>query len=70
MVELNSVVLSWVNYNKFRFKYKNITKKVFIKIIEDYKQFLKIIKKLKLYLIEFEENNIIKTKNYFLNYKI
>lgn len=61
---------------KFGFEYKNIKKYVFIDkyegpdIVEDYDKFLNIIKNLKLYLIEFEEDRLIKTKNYLDNYTV
>ena len=35
--------------------------------MKNWKQFLKKIKKLKFYIIKFNENSIIKNKKYFLN---
>lgn len=37
-------------------------------IIKDYANFLKKIKKLKLYKVEFDQNRIIKLKIYFFDY--
>lgn len=39
-------------------------------MVEKYQNFLKIIKDLKPYLIKFEENQFMKTKNYLNNYII
>lgn len=39
-------------------------------MVKDQEQFLKIIKKLKLYLVKFEKDSIIKNKNYLSNCKI
>lgn len=39
-------------------------------VVEDWKQFLKTIKKLELYLVEFEENGIMNAKNYLSDYKV
>lgn len=39
-------------------------------MIEDREQFLKTIKELKLYLVEFEEDGTIKAKNYLLYCKV
>lgn len=39
-------------------------------MIKDYKNFLSIIKDLKLYLVGFEKNRLIKTKKYLNNYAI
>lgn len=58
---------------KLEYKYKNIYKNVFIdkykqsNVIEDSKIFLNKIKKLKLYIIKFDRNNIIKPKIYLLD---
>lgn len=55
---------------KLGFEYKNIKKDVFIDgherpdKIEDCEKFLNIIKDLKLYLVEFEKDGLIKAKNY------
>lgn len=38
--------------------------------MQDWEWFLRTIKELKSYLIEFEKDSIIKTKNYLANYKI
>lgn len=39
-------------------------------IVEDYKVFLKQIKKLKPYIIEFEKNGVMKPRVYLLDSKI
>lgn len=39
-------------------------------MVEDRKQFLKTMKELELYLVEFEKDNIIKTNNYPSNCKV
>lgn len=58
------------------YKYKNVCKNVFIDrfkqsdIMEDYKNFLKKIEKLKPYMIEFEEKSIMKIKIYLFDYII
>lgn len=39
-------------------------------MVENRKQFLKIMKGLKPYLVEFEEDDTMKAKNYFFDYKI
>ena len=39
-------------------------------MIEDQERFLKIMKELELYLIEFEEDSTMKTKNYLSNCKV
>lgn len=39
-------------------------------VIKDWKEYFKIIKELKLYLVKFEINNIIKAKKKILNYII
>lgn len=58
---------------KLIFKYKNINKYVFVNkykqlnIIETCKKFLNIMKNLKPYLVKFEENELIKAKNYLDN---
>ena len=36
-------------------------------MIEDYKKFLNTMKDLKVYLVEFEENELMKIKNYLLD---
>lgn len=62
--------------NKLGYKYKNIYKDVFIdgyewpKIVEDHTNFLKVMKDLKLYMIEFEEDKTMKLKVYPHNYII
>lgn len=38
--------------------------------MKDQNSFLTKIKKLKLYIVKFNENNIIKAKNYLINYII
>lgn len=59
---------------KLRYIYKNIYKDIFLDkykqsdMVEDYINFLKKIKKLKLYMIKFNKNDIIKLKIYFFNY--
>ena len=58
---------------RLSFKYKNVKKDVFVNghkwsnVREDCKRFLNKIKELKLYLVEFNETNIIKNKTYLLN---
>lgn len=61
---------------KLRYEYKNIYKNIFIdkykqsNIIKVYKIFWNKIKKLKLYIVKFNKNNIIKPKIYSSNYAI
>lgn len=58
------------------FKYSDIKKDVFVNKykwsnkIEDYKNFLNKIKKLKSYLVEFNRNSIMKNKIYLFKYII
>lgn len=52
---------------KLGYKYKNRYKDVFIK---DYKNLLKKMKEFKLYIVEFKEESIIKTKTYLSDYVI
>lgn len=53
---------------KLGYEYKNVCKDVFVDrhersdVMEDRKKFLKKMKELKLYMVEFEENGIIKPK--------
>lgn len=55
---------------KLGFEYKNIKKDVFVDkhkrldVVKDCKKFLNTIKDLKPYLVEFEKDRSIKTKNY------
>lgn len=48
--------------NKYIYKYEKLD------IINSYKYFFKKIKKFKLYIIKFEDNNIIKSKLCIFNY--
>ena len=58
---------------KLGYKYKDVCKDVFIdghkrlNIIEDCKNFLKKIKELKLYMVEFEKDGVMKAKTYLFN---
>lgn len=58
---------------KLGYKYKDIHKDVFINgheqqdVVKDYKVFLNKIEKLKLYIVEFDKNGIMKSKAYLLN---
>ena len=57
-------------------KYKDVKKDVFVEeyeqsdMVKDQKQFLKTMKKLEPYLIEFQKNNTMKAKNYFSDCKV
>lgn len=63
---------TWLN--KLGYKYKNLCKYIFIdgykrsNVIKDYANFLKLIKNLKPYIVEFEKEEIIKAKVYLDNY--
>lgn len=58
------------------FKYKNIKKNVFIdrhkqlNVVENHKRFLNKMKDLKSYLVEFNEDSIIKDKTYLSDYVV
>lgn len=58
---------------KLEYEYKNVRKNVFIDrykgadVVEDHKNFLKRLNKLKQYIVEFEEDCIMKPKVYFFN---
>lgn len=60
--------------NKLEYEYKNVYKNLFIDkhkhldVIEDCVNYLKFMKDLNPYMVEFEENKIIKTKVYLNNY--
>lgn len=62
--------------NKLGHEYKYIYKDIFINgykwldIVENYTNFLKIMKDLKSYMIEFKENGTIKHKVYFNDYVV
>lgn len=64
-------MLGWQGYN-----YKNVYKNVFIDkhrqldIVENCKIFLRKIEELKLYMVEFEENDVIKVKIYLFDWII
>ena len=55
---------------KLGFEYKNIKKDVFVDgherpdVVEDCQKFLRIMKDLELYLVEFKKDGSMKTKNY------
>lgn len=76
----NSIkIKSCIAYNLFYifgFKYKNVKNDILIdkykklNIIQDYKNFLKGVKQLKLYFIKFKKKRIRKNKKYPLNYII
>lgn len=61
---------------KLEFVYKKIRKDVFIDshkwpdMVKDWNCFLTKIKELKLYIIEFNENSVMKAKDYLVNYTI
>lgn len=68
-IEIKSrTVCKWLY--KLGFKYKNVKKNVFVDkyeqpdVVEDCEKFLNIMKDLKPYLVEFEEDESMKTKNY------
>lgn len=58
------------------FKYKDIKKNMFVDeherpdVIEDCERFLKTMEKLKPYMVEFNEDGIMKHKKYSLNYVV
>lgn len=58
------------------YKYKDMQKNIFVNgheqldVVEDCKNILQKIKKLKPYIIEFKGNNLIKPKTYLFNYAI
>lgn len=64
-------VQKWLS--KLGYKYKNIHKDVFMDehkwadIVEDHKKFFKRLENLKLYMLEFDKDNIIKPKIYSTN---
>lgn len=72
-IEIKSRI-GWNWFHWLGFKYKDIKKDVFVDkheqtdMVEDQKRFLKKMKKLKSYMVEFNENGIIKDKKYLLNY--
>ena len=59
---------NWLH--RLGFKYKNVKKPIFINeykqldMVKDCKRFLKIRKELKLYIIEFNKDSIMKNKKY------
>lgn len=62
--------------HKLGFEYKVIRKGIFIgrykylNMVEDCQKFLRIMKDLKSYLIEFGKNKSMKTKNYSVYYAV
>ena len=58
---------------KLEYEYKDICKDIFIDgheqadVVGDYKNVLKRLEELKLYMIEFEEDSIMKSKIYAIN---
>ena len=61
---------------KLRYMYQNVQKDMFMDkykqsdIVENCSNFLKLIEKLKLYMIEFNKNNTIKPKAYPFDYRV
>ncbi len=62
--------------HKLGLKYKDVKKEVFVDgherpdVLKDREQFLKTMKELELYLIEFGEDGTMKAKNYPSNCKV
>lgn len=78
-VKISIVIWSCTAQNwlrKLGYKYKNVRKDLFVdeheqsNVVEDWKNFLKKIKELKLYIIEFEENGAMKSKVYSSDYVV
>lgn len=67
---------TWNWLYKLGFEYKNVKKDIFINehkqpdVVQDYQTFLKVIKELKSYLVEFNQDRIMKAKEYLSNYAI
>ena len=61
---------------KLKFVYKKVCKDVFIDnhkqldVVEDQNCFLIKIEKLKLYIVEFSKNSVIKAKDYLVNFVV
>lgn len=61
---------------KLRYEYRDMCKNIFVDghkwsdIIEDYKNFFWKIEEFKSYIVEFEENGVIKPKIYLFNYAV
>lgn len=68
--------MAWSWLNKLGYKYKDVYKNVFINehkqldMVKNCINFLKVMKNLKLYMIEFQEDETIKPKEYLHGSKV